>query len=92
VAGAPPEGEQTLVMAGQLCEDGLQLKHYGVCENWIAQVTGFVLNPSDAGCKFIDGHLVALDTPDPDWDSYPATETEPVSHGPETLTATGLQA
>ena len=72
MAGAPPADAQTLVMAGQLCEDGLQLKHYGVCENWIAQVTGFVLNPRDAARKFIDGRLVALDTPDPDWDAYPA--------------------
>jgi len=70
--GAPPADEQTLVMAGQHCADALQLKHFGACENWIAQVTGFTLNPAEPGLKFIDGELVPLDTPDADFDAYPA--------------------
>ena len=35
--GAPPPAEMELVFGGERCDDARQLKHYGVCENWIAQ-------------------------------------------------------
>ena len=34
------------------------------------QVTGFVVNPAVAGMKYVDGMLVPLSTPEPDWDAY----------------------
>ena len=35
--GAPEAAAMELVFAGERCEDHRRLKHYGVCENWIAQ-------------------------------------------------------
>jgi hypothetical protein len=37
VPGAPAPEAQELVFAGERCEDARQLKHYGVCENWLVQ-------------------------------------------------------
>ena len=37
-----------------------------------AQVSGFVVNPAVAGMKYVDGLLVPVSTPEPDWDAYPA--------------------
>ncbi len=70
--GAPAAEEQEIVFAGEHCENGRALKHYGVCENFIVQVAGFYLNPRDKGEKYVDGVLVPLSTPEPDWDVYPA--------------------
>lgn len=42
--GPPPE-EQELVFMGQTCENGKQLRDYGICHDWIKQVGGFVLKP-----------------------------------------------
>jgi hypothetical protein len=35
--GAPEPAAMELVFGGERCEDARSLKHYGVCENWIAQ-------------------------------------------------------
>ena len=74
VPGAPPSTEQELIFSGERCEDARRLKHYGVCENWIVQVAGFVVAPRGAADarKYVDGVLVPLSTPEPDWDAYPA--------------------
>jgi hypothetical protein len=37
-----------------------------------AQVSGFVVNPAAAGMKYVDGLLVPVGTPEPDYDAYPA--------------------
>jgi hypothetical protein len=34
------------------------------------QVAGFAVDPPQPGRKFIDGVLVAWDTPEPDYDTY----------------------
>jgi hypothetical protein len=39
VPGAARMGALELVFAGERCEDARQLKHYGVCENWLVQVS-----------------------------------------------------
>ena len=38
--------QQQLSFMGQRCEDGKVLRDYGVCHDWVAQVTGFVLHPA----------------------------------------------
>lgn len=40
---------QELTFLGQACEDGRQLRDYGVSHGWIEQVAGFVLRPAAAG-------------------------------------------
>lgn len=39
--GAPEAAAMELVFGGERCEDARSLKHYGVCENWIAQVSAW---------------------------------------------------
>ena len=31
-----------------------------------------MVNPAAAGMKYVDGLLVPVHTPEPDWDAYPA--------------------
>ena len=40
--GAPEAAAMELVFAGERCEDHRRLKHYGVCENWIAQARAWL--------------------------------------------------
>jgi len=69
--GAPAIEAQEIVFAGEHCADERALKHFGVCENWIVQVTGFYINPREASRKFRDGELVPRSDAEPDWDCYP---------------------
>lgn len=39
-----PIPDLTLTFMGQTCEDGRALRDYGICEEWIRQVAGFVLH------------------------------------------------
>ena len=58
-AEAPPDrwqlaqrqAPQELTFLGQTCEDGLQLRDYGVSQDFIRQVAGFVLRPVAAEAR-----------------------------------------
>ncbi|KAK9828972.1 hypothetical protein WJX72_003146 [[Myrmecia] bisecta] len=52
--------EQELVFMGERCEDDKALKDYGICEPFVKQVTGFVVNPEVPGRRFVKGVLVAI--------------------------------
>lgn len=50
--------EQELVFMGERCENAKRLTDYGICEDFISQVVGFVVNPETPGRRFVDGVLV----------------------------------
>ena len=59
-----------LVFMNERCEDSLSLAHFGLNQQFIRQVAGFAIDPPEPGMKFIDGRLVAWDTPEPDYDRF----------------------
>ena len=74
---ARPKEESELCYQGERLDYNKQLKYYGLCDYWIVQMTGFCYNPVIPGKKFIDGCLVPIDTPDPDWDDYSVVREAP---------------
>ncbi|KAK3265292.1 hypothetical protein CYMTET_26013 [Cymbomonas tetramitiformis] len=60
IEGAPLVHNQDLVFMGERCEDEKCMSDYGICEDFILQVTGFVINPPVSGKKFVKGKLTSV--------------------------------
>ncbi|CAK0738867.1 hypothetical protein CVIRNUC_001104 [Coccomyxa viridis] len=53
-----PVEKQELVFQEERCENDKALRDYGISEEFIKQVAGFVVNPERPGKRFVEGVLV----------------------------------
>ncbi|KAK9831514.1 hypothetical protein WJX81_004678 [Elliptochloris bilobata] len=51
--------QSELVFMGERCLDERCLCDYGISEDFVSQVAGFVVNPDRPGKRFVDGVLVS---------------------------------